>query len=108
VSSYWNDSADELQERLRTSERVDSAVIDLLYEQLSAIRRLDRQLGATVAHEEVRVKIDQVKRLLSLACSRMREHVLPPYSPSCACLLAGKRSIFETRWSLGDTTNKER
>jgi hypothetical protein len=58
-------SATELDERLRISKRVDIKVINLLHAQLDAIRRLDRQLGTSVAHGEVQVKIEQVTQLLT-------------------------------------------
>jgi hypothetical protein len=63
------DSAEELRQLLHASRRVDPAVIELLHTQLDAIRRLDRQLGAVVAYEEVKTKIAQVKRLLSYSVS---------------------------------------
>lgn len=59
----------ELHLMLSASQRVDSAVIRLLTEQLNAIRRLDRQLGAIVAHEEVTTKARQVERLMSYSLS---------------------------------------
>lgn len=65
VKSLDDESVNDLQERLQTSARIDSTVIATLQEQLSAIRRLDRQLGATVAYEEVQAKIRQVVRLLA-------------------------------------------
>jgi hypothetical protein len=64
-----NNSTRELRERLRTSSKVDLAVTFLLHEQLSSIRRLDRQLGSTATYDEVRVKIAQVKRLFSYSLS---------------------------------------
>ena len=63
------DSDRELHLMLSVSKRVDSAVIRLLAEQLNAIRRLDRQLGAIVAHEEVKTKARQVGRLMSYSLS---------------------------------------
>jgi tetratricopeptide (TPR) repeat protein len=63
------DSDRELHRMLSASQRVDSAVIQLLTEQLNAIRRLDRQLGAIVAHEEVTTKARQVERLMSYSLS---------------------------------------
>jgi hypothetical protein len=39
------------------------AVINLLRQQLDALRRLDRQMGAIVAYDEVCTKIDQVHQL---------------------------------------------
>lgn len=55
----------ELRQMLNASRRIDASVLDLLHEQLGAIRRLDRQLGATVAHDEVAAKARQVARLFS-------------------------------------------
>jgi tetratricopeptide (TPR) repeat protein len=63
------DSAVELRQMLSASQRVDSAVIALLHEQLTAIRRLDRQLGAIVAHDEVKSKVRQVEQLLAYSLS---------------------------------------
>ncbi|REH42552.1 hypothetical protein BCF44_11046 [Kutzneria buriramensis] len=63
------DSDRELQLMLSVSRRVDGAVIRLLTEQLNAIRRLDRQLGAIVAYEEVKTKARQVERLMSYSLS---------------------------------------
>jgi hypothetical protein len=59
------DPSSELRRMLHSARRVDHAVIALLHEQLDAIRRLDRQLGAVVVHEELRVKIGQVTKLMS-------------------------------------------
>jgi hypothetical protein len=53
-----------LREMLRASARIDRSVIILLHDQLTATRRLDRQLGAIVAHDEVITKAEQVTRLL--------------------------------------------
>ncbi|MBB4684650.1 hypothetical protein [Amycolatopsis jiangsuensis] len=55
----------ELQAAFAISRRVTSEVVTLLRDQLAAIRKLDRQLGAAVAYEEVAVKINQVTRLHS-------------------------------------------
>lgn len=49
----------------RNARHVDLAVIDLLREQLDALRRLDRQMGAVVAYGEVREKDEQVRQLHS-------------------------------------------
>lgn len=62
---HAEDSAAELRRRLHASSRIDGTVLALLHEQLTAIRHLDRQLGAVVAYEEVRAKTDQVTRLQS-------------------------------------------
>ena len=55
----------ELRQRLNAARSVDLAVIDLLREQLDALRRLDRQMGAIVAYGEVREKVEQVRQLHS-------------------------------------------
>lgn len=55
----------ELRQRLSASRHVDMSVIDLFREQLVALRRLDRQMGAIVAYGEVREKVEQVRQLHS-------------------------------------------
>lgn len=71
----------ELRQMLSASRRVSAEVLTLLHDQLTAVRRLDRQLGATTAHEEVATKIRQVMRL--------RSHSLTPSTRSrLAALLA--------------------
>jgi hypothetical protein len=70
----------ELRDRLRSSARVDATTLALLQDQLTATRRLDRQLGAPVAHGEVLAKIKQVTPLLhhSLRAShrqKLAEHL---------------------------------
>lgn len=57
------DEAAELQQRIRTSRRVDSGVLHALRGQLATIRRLDREFGAVATHEEVCAKISQVQEL---------------------------------------------
>ncbi|WP_208024331.1 hypothetical protein [Amycolatopsis pithecellobii] len=44
---------------------MDASILALLHDQLDAIRRMDRQLGAPVTREEVDAKIRQVALLLS-------------------------------------------
>lgn len=56
---------EELRQRLSAARRVNADVLALLHAQLNAVRRLDRQLGASTAHEEVATKIRQVTRLRS-------------------------------------------
>lgn len=60
-----NDASVELRQRLNASRHVDWTVIDLLREQLASLRRLDRQMGAIVAYDEVRAKLEQVRQLHS-------------------------------------------
>lgn len=56
---------DELRQRLSAARRVNTDVLALLDDQLAAVRRLDRQLGASTAHEEVSTKVRQITRLRS-------------------------------------------
>jgi hypothetical protein len=60
-----SDDEAELRQRLGTSSRVDETTVATLRDQLSGIRLLDRQLGATVAHDEVLIKTTQVRGLLT-------------------------------------------
>ncbi|MCE7011836.1 hypothetical protein LWC34_54845 [Kibdelosporangium philippinense] len=82
----------ELRERLRTSERVDINVIRLLHEQLDAIRRLDRQLGAIVARSEVEAKIEQVELLFSYSLSPDTRSRLAALLTEL-CMLAGWQAL---------------
>lgn len=59
----------ELRQRLSASRQVDWQVIELLRQQLDALRRLDRQMGAVVAYDEVKAKTAQVLRLQSHSLS---------------------------------------
>ena len=58
-----DDPAAELRQLLDASRRVDVGTIALLHQQLDAIRRLDRQLGALVVRDELKTKIRQVEQL---------------------------------------------
>ena len=71
----------ELRQRLSASRQVDGQVIELLRQQLDALRRLDRQMGAVVAYEEVQAKTAQVLRLQSYS-------LLPDTRASLATVLA--------------------
>jgi hypothetical protein len=57
------DPGNELRLLLDAARRVDPSTIALLHQQLDAIRRLDRQLGAIVVRDELNAKIHQVHRL---------------------------------------------
>ena len=96
ASRVETDSAAELRRMLRASEHVNSSVVALLRGQLAATRRLDRQFGTIVAHEEVVAKITQVTRLL--------EHSL---SPSTREQLAAHLSELHALagWQMLDTGN---
>lgn len=90
---------DELRQMLRASARVDESVLDLLRDQLAATRRLDRQLGGIVAHDEVLTKVEQVNSLLN--------HTLTPAARdqlaallSELCTLAGWQAL-----DMGDVSS---
>jgi tetratricopeptide (TPR) repeat protein len=57
------DPAVDLCRLLNAARRVDRSTISLLHQQLDAIRRLDRKLGAIVVRDELKTKICQVERL---------------------------------------------
>jgi hypothetical protein len=61
--SDGDNPASELRQLLDTARRVDRSTIELLHQQLDAIRRLDRQLGAIVVRDELNTKIRQVHQL---------------------------------------------
>jgi hypothetical protein len=56
---------DDLRQRLSAARRVNADVLVLLHTQLATVRRLDRQLGAATAQDEVSTKIRQLTRLRS-------------------------------------------
>jgi tetratricopeptide (TPR) repeat protein len=55
--------ASELRQLLDVTRRVDHSAITLLHQQLDGLRRLDRQFGAVVVHDELNAKIRQVQGL---------------------------------------------
>lgn len=59
------DTEHELRQRLAASRHVDGPILSVFQHQLNAIRRLDRELGAIIAHDEVVTKIRQLGRLQS-------------------------------------------
>ena len=61
-NEYANPGA-ELRHLLDVARRVDHSTITLLHQQLNALRRLDRQLGAIIVRDELKTKIRQVERL---------------------------------------------
>ena len=63
------ESETELRQRLYAASQVDDAMVTMLHGQLTAIRHIDRQLGATVAHDEAVTKATQVASLLAHATS---------------------------------------
>lgn len=85
---YSAQAEDETEFRalLRASSRLDEAVLRILRNQLTMTRRLDRQLGAVLAHDEVVAKIEQVNKL--------RGHsVMPTTREQLAALLAELRTL---------------
>ncbi|MEV4733129.1 hypothetical protein [Saccharopolyspora sp. NPDC049426] len=60
-----DDETAELRQMLDVSRRIDGTLLELLRGQLDSIRRVDRQLGAIVAHEEVATKANQVEKLFA-------------------------------------------
>lgn len=60
-----DDEAAELRQMLDVSRRIDGTLLQLLRGQLDSIRRVDRQLGAVVAYEEVGAKANQVEKLFA-------------------------------------------
>lgn len=82
----------ELERLLEASKRVDASVILLLREQLDAVRRLDRQLGAVVAHDEVKAKVAQVERLRKFSLSPDARSLLGALQ-SELCTLAGWQAL---------------
>lgn len=82
----------ELRQLLSASRQVDATVVDLLRQQLDALRRLDRQMGAVVAYEEVKAKIAQVERLQSYSLTpSIRAQLAGVLSELCA--LAGWEAL---------------
>ncbi|QRP48083.1 hypothetical protein [Amycolatopsis sp. FDAARGOS 1241] len=69
VADDDDSDAQELRTTLDAARRITPSIVALLQDQLASVRRLDRQLGAVTAHDEVAVKIDQVTRLLSHSLS---------------------------------------
>ncbi len=57
------DASTELRQLIDAARRMDRSTIELLHQQLNAIRQLDRQLGAIIVRDELKAKIRQVERL---------------------------------------------
>jgi hypothetical protein len=93
------DSGSELRQLLDAARRVDWPTIQLLHQQLDAIRRLDRQLGAIVVRDELNAKIRQVERLAAYSLA-------PGAREPLAALLSEMYTL--AGWQaldLGDITN---
>ncbi|MCP3804953.1 hypothetical protein NLX83_37375 [Allokutzneria sp. A3M-2-11 16] len=66
----------ELKQQLSAARRVNAEILTLIHDQLNTVRHLDRQLGATTAHDEVAIKIRQLMRLRSHSLTpRIRERL---------------------------------
>jgi hypothetical protein len=90
------DDDGEFRALLRTSARIDGTVLNLLRDQLNATRRLDRQLGAILAHDEVVAKIRQVGKLIG-------HSVMPTTREALAALLSELRTL--AGWQALDLGN---
>jgi tetratricopeptide (TPR) repeat protein len=99
VENETDDSGAELRQRLDTARCVDHATITLLHQQLDAIRRLDRQLGAILVRDELKTKIIQVQSLTAHSLApRTREPLAALLSEMHT--LAGWQAL-----DLGDITD---
>lgn len=86
------DAESQLRQMLHAAASVDASVLALLNEQLTATRRLDRQLGAVVARDEVQVKVQQVHRLLTYSITPATREGLAVHL-SELCTLAGWQAL---------------
>jgi hypothetical protein len=68
-ATSFDESENELQQRIYASSQVDETMLAILADQLNGIRRLDRQLGAVVAQDEVLAKVTQITELLTYSLS---------------------------------------
>jgi tetratricopeptide (TPR) repeat protein len=97
-----------LRQRLHASRQVDQPLIAALQEQLASIRRIDRQLGAVVAHDEVKTKIFQVTSLLTHSISNGAREPLAALLSELYCL-AGWQALDLGRltesWQYYDHAN---
>ncbi|MBV8994600.1 MAG: hypothetical protein JO287_13085 [Pseudonocardiales bacterium] len=82
------DFSAEIRRRIHVSSRIDGSTIRTLNDQLNATRRLDRQLGAIVAHDEVRTKSKQVTQLLDYSLSDSARERLAALCSEFYCLAA--------------------
>lgn len=86
AQEHADDPTVELHQMLHAASQVNDATIATLNDQLSSIRRLDRQLGAVVAHDEALTKIDQVTRLLTHSLSSNVRERLAAFLSELHCL----------------------
>ena len=61
------DEAQRLSVQLRTAQRVDPEVVQLLADQIDAIRQLDRRFGATSLLSQLRQHVAHIEELLAYA-----------------------------------------
>jgi hypothetical protein len=86
VAAAPDESETELHQRLYAASQVDDATVTMLQDQLNNIRHIDRQLGATVAHDEALTKARQVATLLSHATSAHTRQRLASLLSELFCL----------------------
>jgi hypothetical protein len=98
VAATPDESDIELHQRLYAASQIDDTTVTMLQDQLNNIRHIDRQLGATVAHNETITKADQVGALLSHATSASTRQRLASLLSELYCL-AGWQAL-----DLGMTT----
>lgn len=65
VFAPHDDDAAELRERIQKARRIDEGILKGLRGQLDSIRRMDRQFGAIVTHNELLTKISHIRDLLT-------------------------------------------
>ncbi|HEX5121386.1 MAG TPA: hypothetical protein VFW65_39900 [Pseudonocardiaceae bacterium] len=81
-----------LLQRVHASSQIDNQTVGTMQEQLNGLRRLDRQLGAAVVHQEVLAKVTQVRDLLTYSVSvTAREQLATLLSE--VCCLAGWQAL---------------
>ncbi|MGW0893311.1 hypothetical protein [Saccharopolyspora sp. NPDC002578] len=65
VFATRDDDAAELRERIQKARRIDEGILKGLRSQLDSIRRMDRQFGAIVTHNELLAKISHIRDFLT-------------------------------------------
>lgn len=107
--SYETVADVELRQRLHASKQVDGEMLTMLRGQLGNLRCLDRQMGAIVAHEEVKTKIDQVADLLAYSILRGTREPLAALLSELCCL-AGWQALdlgrVDESWRHYDNASK--
>lgn len=98
----------ELLQRFHAASQVDDTMVTMLRDQLDVIRHIDRQLGATTAHDEVVAKASQVSALLSYSMTTRTRQRLASLLSELYCL-AGWQALDLGRasesWRYYDLAN---